>query len=105
MHMHNVEMLEEKAAELAALLRMFANEQRLLIVCKLAECGEASVGTLVDTAGLSSSAASQHLAKMRAKGVVAFRRDGQTFWNRIADRPVKRLLSSLDRLIRGRRKR
>jgi ArsR family transcriptional regulator, virulence genes transcriptional regulator len=72
MDQQNTQALEQKAAELAALLCVFANEERLLIVCKLAKCGETSVGALADALGLSSSAASQLLAKMRANGVVAF---------------------------------
>ena len=107
MHMRklNTEVLEGKARDLAALLRVFANELRLLMVCKLVECGEASVGTLADAVGLSSSAVSQHLAKMRAEGLVTFRRDGQTFWYRITDGRVAKLLSALDRLYFGRRER
>ena len=95
--------LEKKAGELAALMRMFANEHRLLILCKLVELGEAHVGTLADEVGLSASALSQHLAKMRGERVVAFRRDSQTIWYRIADPRVEELFSTLHRLFCGRK--
>ena len=72
---------------------------------KLVECGEASVGTLADAVSLSSSAVSQHLAKVRGEGLVTFRRDSQTFWYRIADGRVEKLLSALDRLFSERRER
>lgn len=97
--------LEKKAGELAALMRMFANEHRLLILCKLVELGEANVGTLADEVGLSASALSQHLAKMRGERVVAFRRDSQTIWYRIADPRVEELFSTLHRLFCGRKSR
>lgn len=90
--------LEKKAGELAALLRVLANEHRLLILCKLVEYGEINVSALADAVGLSNSALSQHLAKMRAEGVVAFRRDSQTIWYRIADRRTEELVSFLHRV-------
>lgn len=97
--------LEKKATELAALMRMFANEHRLLILCKLVELGEANVSALADEVGLSSSALSQHLAKLRGEKLVAFRRDSQTIWYRIADPKVEELFSTLHRLYCRRRSR
>src|SRR5690606_8393637 len=76
--------LERKAADAAALLKLLANENRLLILCRLAVAGEASVGTLCDAIDLSQSALSQHLAKMRQDGLLATRRDAQTIYYRIA---------------------
>ena len=97
--------LEKKATELAALMRMFANEHRLLILCKLVELGEANDGTLADEVGLSPSALSQHLAKLRGERLVAFRRDSQTIWYRIADPKVEELFSTLHRLFCGPKRR
>ena len=48
--------------------------------------------------GLSQSALSQHLARMRDEGIVTFRRDAQTLWYRIGDRRIETLLSTLHRL-------
>ena len=62
------------------------------------EEGEATVGALADAVGLSQSALSQHLARMREEGIVAFRRDAQTLWYRIADPRVESLLATLHRL-------
>lgn len=97
--------LEKQASELAALMRMFANEHRLLILCQLVELGEASAGTLADSVGISPSALSQHLAKMRGEGLVASRRDGQTIWYRISDPRVEELFATLHRLYCGRKAR
>ena len=88
--------MEESAAELATILRALANERRLMILCKLVEWGEANVTTLAEAVGLSQSALSQHLAKMREEGVVAFRRESQTLWYRIADPRVEQLYSALN---------
>ncbi len=90
--------LEARAAQVAALLRALGNDRRLLILCKLVESGEATVGSLADDVGLSQSALSQHLGRMRDEGIVAFRREAQTIWYRIADTRVETLLATLHRL-------
>ncbi|HEY5065686.1 MAG TPA: metalloregulator ArsR/SmtB family transcription factor [Xanthobacteraceae bacterium] len=68
------------------------------ILCKLVECGEANVSALAEAVGLSQSALSQHLAKMRAEGLVAYRRESQTLWYRIADKRIERLFATLHQL-------
>ncbi len=90
--------LEARAADVAALLRALGNDRRLLILCKLVESGESTVGSLADDVGLSQSALSQHLGKMRDEDIVAFRREAQTIWYRIADPRVEALLATLHRL-------
>ena len=62
------------------------------------EAGELPVGELVDRVGLSQSALSQHLAKLRAQGLVAFRKQAQLVFYRIADPRAERLLETLKRL-------
>ena len=61
--------LPRKAAAVAGLLREIANEKRLLILCELAGLGEVTVADLAQRVGLGQSAVSQHLARMRAKGL------------------------------------
>jgi DNA-binding transcriptional ArsR family regulator len=87
--------LERKAGEAAALLKLLANENRLLILCRLALTREMSVNDLADAVGLSQSALSQHLAKMRDDGLLATRREAQTVFYRIADPNAARLLALL----------
>ena len=94
----NLDVMQERAGEVAGLLRAMANERRLLILCKLVEWGEANVNTLAEAVGLSASALSQHLAKMRAEGLVTFRRESQTIWYRIADPRVEELFATLHKL-------
>ena len=94
----NLADFEKSAMEVADILRALANERRLMILCQLVEYGEATVGSLVEAVGISQSALSQHLAKMRDEGIVTFRRDSQTLWYRIADRRVEELFATLHHL-------
>lgn len=89
---------EAKATTVAGLLRTLANERRLMVLCKLVEWREASVGALAEAVGLSQSATSQHLAKMREEGLVTYRRDGQTLWYRVAEPRTELLLGYLQKL-------
>jgi DNA-binding transcriptional ArsR family regulator len=87
--------LAARAAEAARLLKLVGNERRLRVLCRLASTGEATVGELARSVGLSQSALSQHLALMRADGLLGFRRDGQAVYYRIADPNAARLLETL----------
>ena len=91
----NLTDLEAKADQVAAVMKALANPRRLLILCKLAEAGTASVNALAASVGLSQSALSQHLALMRDEGLVTFDRDSQTRNYRIADPRMTALLDTL----------
>jgi len=83
-----------RAGEAAALLKALAHEARLMVLCQLLE-GEHSAGELQDGSGLSQSALSQHLARLRQEGLVATRREAQTIYYRLADLGVARILETL----------
>ncbi|MCX8132481.1 MAG: metalloregulator ArsR/SmtB family transcription factor [Roseococcus sp.] len=87
--------MEERAGEAAQLLRLLANERRLLLLCHLITEGEVTVGRLAEMVGLSQPAISQHLAKLRADGLVATRRAATSIHYRVADPRVERLLITL----------
>lgn len=87
--------MEERAGEAAQLLRLLANERRLLVLCHLSTEGEVTVGRLAEMVGLSQPAISQHLAKLRADGLVATRRAATSIHYRVADPRVGRLLLTL----------
>lgn len=89
---------EKRAGMVADTLKAIGNARRLMLLCKLVEHGELSVTDLARDAGLSQSACSQHLARMRDEGLVAFRRESQTLWYRIADPRVETLLATLYQL-------
>ena len=92
-----MERLAKQSAEAATMLRALANQQRLLILCHLS-AGELSVSELHGRMVLSQSALSQHLARLREEGLVAFRRDAQTLIYRVDDERVARLLTLLHEL-------
>ncbi|MGB1270995.1 MAG: ArsR/SmtB family transcription factor [Endozoicomonas sp.] len=82
------------AREAVTLLKALSNENRLLILCQLAE-GEASVGELNHRVDLSQSALSQHLAVLRRDGLVATRRESQTIYYRLANPKVSSMIEYL----------
>ena len=89
------EEFERRAADAAQLLKLLANEHRLVILCRLSQTREMSVSELAEAARLSQSAISQHLAKMREDGLLGTRRDAQTVFYRLADPNATRLLALL----------
>lgn len=86
--------LETLAEEAAGLLAAMANAKRLLVLCHMVE-QERSVNELATFAGLSQSALSQHLGKMRLQGLVTTRREAQTIYYRIASEEVRAVLETL----------
>jgi DNA-binding transcriptional ArsR family regulator len=93
--------LAKQAGEAAQLLKLLGNEKRLLVLCFLAARGEMTVGELVGVAKLSQSALSQHLARLRADGLVTFRRTSQTLHYRIADKRALRIIQVLKEIYCG----
>ena len=86
--------MRRHTAGAASMLRALAHEARLRVLCDLVE-GERSAGELVERSGLSQSALSQHLARLRQDGLVATRREAQTIFYRIADADAARILGVL----------
>src|SRR6478736_2288403 len=79
----------------AALLSAMANPKRLLILCNLVK-GEVAVGALASQVGLSQSALSQHLSKLRAQKLVKTRRDAQTIYYSSSSESVLKVLETLE---------
>ncbi len=61
-----------------------ANPWRLMIIHILSH-DEASVGFLAEQLGIPLANVSQHLAILRSKQIVTFRKDGQTVYYRLVD--------------------
>lgn len=85
----------EQAAEATALLKAIANQCRLLVLCHLSVSGELTVGQLAACIGLSQSALSQHLARLREERLVATRKEAQTVFYRLCDPKAEQLLALL----------
>jgi DNA-binding transcriptional ArsR family regulator len=98
MQLAGLEALGANAGQAANYLKLLANEHRLLILCQLVMRGEMTVTDLAGKVGLSQSALSQHLARLREDGLVGFRREAQTLLYRVEDPKAVRLLTTLKKL-------
>ncbi len=79
------------------LLSALANQKRLMIMSYLFQ-GELSVNTLAQKIHLSQSALSQHLAKLRAVGIVTTRREGQTIYYKSVSDDAKTVVEALGKV-------
>lgn len=86
--------MRAKAFEASRLLKLLANEARLMVLCHLV-AGELPVAEINARVPLSQSALSQHLARLRSEGLVATRREGHSIFYRLADEQATRLLQML----------
>ena len=89
--------LQRRAQEASELLKALGNAHRLMILCQLLE-GEKSVGELVRSIGLSQSALSQHLARLRRDRLVRTRRVAQTIYYALDGTHAHAVLDALHRL-------
>lgn len=87
--------IANSADELASLLSLLGNTKRLLIVSHLLE-QEMSVGRIAESVDLSQSALSQHLAKLRAAGLVTTRREKQTIYYSCNSQLAQKLFDTLE---------
>jgi len=90
--------LQSSATEAAKLLKAMSNPHRLLILCMLIDSPGTSAGELSAITGLSPSATSQHLARMRAEGWIKNSRDAQRMLYSIKDDAVRQVISTLKNL-------
>ncbi|HHW4679882.1 MAG TPA: metalloregulator ArsR/SmtB family transcription factor [Xylella taiwanensis] len=88
------EQMRARAKEATQLLKILANDKRLMILCLLSE-RELSVGELNTLVALSQSALSQHLAVLRAEGVVNTRREAQTIYYSLLPGPALEMMRTL----------
>jgi ArsR family transcriptional regulator, virulence genes transcriptional regulator len=78
----------------SVILKSMANRHRLLILCSLKE-REYSVGELEKVVGLSQSALSQHLARLRKDNLVQTRRSAQMIYYQLPDNHARKILESM----------
>jgi len=75
----DITILQKNANQASTLLKAMSNPHRLMVLCLIAE-QERSVGELESIIGLSQSALSQHLARLRRDNLVKTRREAQTIY-------------------------
>lgn len=90
----DISLMRAAAEEATAVLRVFANEDRLLLLCQLSQ-GEKSVGELEELLDIHQPTLSQQLGVLRTDGVVNTRREGKRVYYSIADPKVLTLLITL----------
>lgn len=87
--------MEEKAKQIAELLKMLANENRLMIFCALME-RPMTVGDIAKhVPNITQSALSQHLTLLKAHGILDFSKSGQSITYSIADHRVEEIIHVL----------
>jgi len=75
-------------------MKAVGNENRLIVLCALAE-GELSVGEILERVKLSQSALSQHLAVLRREDLVATRRESQSIYYSLSSSTAGQLVRFL----------
>lgn len=86
--------LMQKARKAADFLKACAHENRLMILCLLAE-RERSVTELEVALELSQASVSQQLARLRHEGLVETRREGRTIYYSLPDETTRRFISAI----------
>ena len=86
--------MKANARQATAFLKSIGHEQRLLILCQLST-GERSVGDLAATLGLRQPTVSQHLARMKAEGLLTDRREGTSVYYSVQQTEILPIIEAL----------
>jgi DNA-binding transcriptional ArsR family regulator len=87
--------MEEHSKQIAELLKVLANENRLMIFCALTE-GPMAVGEIAKCVPkITQSALSQHLALLKAHGILESSKNGQSVTYSIIDHRVDEIIQVL----------
>jgi DNA-binding transcriptional ArsR family regulator len=88
--------MEERAKQIAELLKVLANENRLMIFCVLME-QPMTVSEIAKRLpnNITQSALSQHLTLLKAHGILDFLKTGQNITYSIADHRVEEIIKVL----------
>lgn len=87
--------MEEQAKKIAELLKLLANEHRLLILCALIQ-GKLTVGEIHKyLPNITASALSQHLNHLKSAGILSSQKQGMNVVYWIEDERVIILMESI----------
>ncbi len=87
--------MEQNAKELADILKVLANENRLLILCALAEQPLTVTEIFKKVGGITQSAISQHLSILKAHGILDYEKHGQQVIYYISDHRIEPVMKVL----------
>ena len=93
-HTRELDRMAENSRRATDFLKALAHESRLLMLFILAE-GEKSVGELEEILALRQPTVSQQLARLRADGLVATRRDGKTIYYSLASEEARVVIRAI----------
>jgi DNA-binding transcriptional ArsR family regulator len=91
---NELDRMVDNAKRASDFLKALAHESRLMILCILAE-GEKSVSELEDILELRQPTVSQQLARLRADGLVATRRDGKAIYYSLASDEARIVIGAI----------
>ena len=86
--------MKAQAKKAVSLLKLLGNEDRLLLLCQLAQ-EECSVGQLEEMLEISQPTLSQQLGVLRRAGLVATRREGKQIHYRMIDEAAIAVIDTL----------
>ncbi|CAM2161772.1 Biofilm growth-associated repressor [Paraburkholderia sacchari] len=86
--------MQAAATNACALLKVLANPDRLLLMCRLSQ-GELSVGELEEELGIRQPTLSQQLGLLRENGLVATRREGKNIFYSVASQQALAVMTVL----------
>ena len=85
------EQMHENAKRASRFLKALANDNRLIILCTLAE-GEKNVGELEEALGIRQPTLSQQLARLRSDNLVTTRRDSKQVYSSLASEEARQVI-------------
>lgn len=93
----NVEAIRDSANQACSILKLLANEDRLMLLCQLTQ-GEKNVGELESATNIQQPTLSQQLTILRKDGIVSIRKDGKFNYYSIASDEVIQVMQTLGQL-------
>jgi ArsR family transcriptional regulator len=90
----DIEQLRRSAGEACGLLKVLANQDRLLLLCQMTQ-GEYCVGDLEGMTGIRQPTLSQQLTVLRDEEMVNTRREGKQIYYSIASREAMAVMQVL----------
>ena len=93
----NVDAIRDSAGQACSMLKILANEDRLMLLCQLIK-GEKNVGELEEATNIQQPTLSQQLTILRNDSIVKIRKDGKFNYYSIASDKVIQVMQTLGNL-------
>lgn len=94
MKSHSLKAIVEQCEDVSQVLKSLSHPVRLKVLCQVIE-QERTVGELTEFCGISQSAMSQFLGRMKVDGMLSARREGHHVYYGVADSKLLKLLKAL----------